>query len=214
MKMGREFVDLFEEWSKSYDQTVNGHDLEYSEVFKNYENILNSVVSRVQGHVVEFGVGTGNLTDRLLNAGLTVTGVEPSPAMRNKALEKLHGRTEIVDGDFLEFLTPEKVDSIVSTYAFHHLNNEEKAKAIADYSKLLKVGGKIVFADTMFQSKEGHQQAITDAKQLGDHNLANDLSTEYYTTTPFLEKVLEENGFTVTFDKCNQFVWIMDAEKI
>ena len=84
--MGREFIELFEEWSKSYDDTVDGHNVEYREVFLNYERILDSVVSRVHGHTIEFGVGTGNLTERLLNAGLTVTAVEPSPAMREKAL--------------------------------------------------------------------------------------------------------------------------------
>ena len=106
------------------------------------------------------------------------------------------------------------MDSIVSTYAFHHLNDEEKAKAIAIYSQLLKTGGKIVFADTMYLTKEHHKQAILDAKSSGYDNLANDLSTEYYTTIPFLEDILKENGFTVSFDKCNSFVWIMEAEKL
>lgn len=212
--MGREFIELFEEWSKSYDDTVDGHDVEYREVFLNYERILDSVVSRVHGHTIEFGVGTGNLTEKLLDAGLTVTAVEPSPAMREKAIEKLQNRTEIVDGDFFEFPKLENVDSIVSTYAFHHLNDDEKTKAIAIYSQLLKTGGKIVFADTMYLTKEHHEQAILDAKSSGYHNLANDLSTEYYTTIPFLEDILKENGFTVSFDKCNSFVWIMEAEKL
>ncbi|MFJ7974963.1 class I SAM-dependent DNA methyltransferase [Peribacillus sp. JNUCC 23] len=212
--MGREFIELFEEWSKSYDDTVDGHDVEYREVFLNYERILDSVVSRAHGHTIEFGIGTGNLTERLLNAGLTVTAVEPSPAMREKAMGKLQARTEIVDGDFFEFPKPEQVDSIVSTYAFHHLNDDEKAKAIAIYSQLLKTGGKIVFADTMYLTNIHHKQAILDAKSSGYHNLANDLSTEYYTTIPFLEEILKENGFTVSFDKCNSFVWIMEAEKL
>ncbi|KMY50886.1 class I SAM-dependent DNA methyltransferase [Peribacillus loiseleuriae] len=212
--MGREFIELFEEWSKSYDDTVDGHNLEYREVFLNYERILDSVVSRVHGHAIEFGIGTGNLTEKLLNAGLTVTAVEPSPAMREKAFEKLQHRTDIVDGDFFEFPKLENVDSIISTYAFHHLNDVEKTKAIAIYSQLLKTGGKIVFADTMYLTKEHHKQAILDAKSSGYHNLANDLSTEYYTTIPFLEDILKENGFTVSFDKCNSFVWIMEAEKL
>ncbi|WP_141994177.1 class I SAM-dependent methyltransferase [Bacillus sp. B4EP4a] len=212
--MGREFIDLFEEWSKSYDDTVGGHDIEYQEVFKHYDNILNSVTDRAHGHVLEFGVGTGNLTERLLKKGLKVSGIEPSPAMREIAVSKLDGETEIVDGDFIDFPKPEQVDSIVSTYAFHHLTDEEKEKAIAKYGKLLNTGGKIVFADTMYQSREAHEQAIQDARQAGFHNLANDLQTEYYTTIPFLEKVLEVNGYKVNFERCNQFVWIMEAEKL
>ncbi|TKH16004.1 class I SAM-dependent methyltransferase [Peribacillus simplex] len=212
--MGREFIDLFEEWSKSYDDTVSGHDIEYQEVFKNYDRILDSVTDRAHGHVLEFGVGTGNLTERLLKKGLKVSGIEPSPAMREIAVSKLRGKTEIADGDFIDFPKPEQVDSIVSTYAFHHLTDEEKEKAIANYGKLLNTGGKIVFADTMYQSREAHERAIQDARQAGFHNLANDLQTEYYTTIPFLEKALEANGYKVNFERCNQFVWIMEAEKL
>ncbi|WP_350299537.1 class I SAM-dependent DNA methyltransferase [Peribacillus frigoritolerans] len=212
--MGREFIDLFEEWSKSYDDTVSGHDIEYQEVFKHYDRILDSVTDRAHGHVLEFGVGTGNLTERLLMKGLKVSGIEPSPAMREIAVSKLRGKTEIADGDFIDFPKPEQVDSIVSTYAFHHLTDEEKEKAIANYGKLLNTGGKIVFADTMYQSREAHERAIQDARQAGFHNLANDLQTEYYTTIPFLEKALEANGYKVNFERCNQFVWIMEAEKL
>jgi putative AdoMet-dependent methyltransferase len=212
--MGREFLDLFETWSDSYDDTVIGNDIEYREVFKNYDNILDSVVTRSKGHVVEFGVGTGNLTEKLLNERHTVTGIEPSPAMRKKAVEKLQGKTDIIDGDFLDFRAPVLIDTIVSTYAFHHLTDDEKSKAIAHYGKLLKHGGKIVFADTMYQSKEAHQQAIAEAEDAGFHSLAKDLQTEYYTTIPFLQTVLEENGFKVNFDRCNNFVWIVEAEKI
>lgn len=211
--MGREFIDLFEKWADYYDETVEGHDAEYKEVFKYYERILESVAERSFGHVVEFGVGTGNLTEKLLNRGLTVTGIEPSQSMREKAQAKLGAKSEILDGDFLEFSAPEQIDTIVSTYAFHHLTDEEKGKAIAHYSQLLNSGGKIVFADTMYESKELHQQAVKDALNAGFHSLAQDLQTEYYTTIPFLQGELEKNQFTVTFDRCNPFVWIMEAVK-
>ena len=212
--MGREFLEVFEEWAEHYDATVASHDAEYREVFKNYEHILDRVARYSKGHVLEFGVGTGNLTTRLLKAGLEVTGIEPSSAMREKAIAKLRGQTSIVDGDFLDFRIEKPVDTVVSTYAFHHLTDEEKQKAILAYSKLLHRGGKIVFADTMYQSKEAHQQAIQDAKDAGLLKLATDLATEYYTTIPFLQYVLEQNGFQASFERCNQFVWIVEAEKL
>ena len=212
--MGREFLELFEEWSKSYDDTVEGKDKEYEEVFKYYEQILESVSGRVSGHVLEFGTGTGNLTKRLLDAGHIVTGVEPSGPMREKAIEKLPEGTVITDGDFLDFQVPERVDGIVSSWAFHHLTDEEKAEALAKYGAILKTGGKIVFADTMYQSADAYAQAVKDAEAAGYHNLANDLQTEYYTTIPFFQQTLEDLGFRVSFERCNQFVWIMEAEKL
>ena len=212
--MGREFIPVFDEWADHYDDTVTGHDDEYREVFNGYEEILDQVVARSKGQVLEFGVGTGNLTERLRKAGHKVLGIEPSPAMREKAMAKLSDDTIIIDGDFLEFQAEKQIDTLVSTYAFHHLTDEEKQKAIAIYSKLLCSGGKIVFADTMYPSKEEHIRAKEEAKAAGLFNLAADLATEYYSTIPFLKHILEEYGFTVSFDRCNQFVWIVEAEKI
>jgi putative AdoMet-dependent methyltransferase len=212
--MGREFLDLFEEWAESYDQSVEGYDEEYREVFANYDDILNTVADKAGNVVLEFGVGTGNLTKKLLKQGKTVYGVEPSAPMRKKAREKLGAHVSIVDGDFLQFpLPPEPVDTIASTYAFHHLTDEEKEKAIAKYGELLKKGDKIVFADTAFRDKQSFQRAVQEARARGFHNLADDLEREYYTTLDVLTKLFAEQGFSVTFTQKNAFVWVMEAVK-
>ncbi|MHC0035823.1 class I SAM-dependent DNA methyltransferase [Pseudoneobacillus sp. C159] len=212
--MGREFLDLFEQWANYYDDTVFGRDEEYKEVFLHYDHILNEVTKRSFGHVVEFGVGTGNLTSKLLGQGLVVTGIEPSPAMRKLASEKLGERAQVLDGDFLDFPELNTINTFVSTYAFHHLTDLEKEQAIEKYGKLLASGGKIVFADTMYESEEAYKRAIEDASSKGFMNLATDLKTEYYTTIPILRAILEKHGFQVRFNRCNDFVWILEAEKM
>jgi putative AdoMet-dependent methyltransferase len=211
--MGKEFLHLFEHWAQSYDSTVTGDDIQYKDVFLYYENILQEVVDRSNGHVLEFGVGTGNLTKKLLDQRFKVTGVEPSPAMRKMAEEKLGEEVSILDGDFIEFPQVENINTIVSTYAFHHLTDDEKNKAIALYSNILPKGGKIVFADTMYESMEAYNQAISDALSKGFLNLAKDLQREYYTTIPVLSNILKTNGFTVEFHRCNDFVWLMEGVK-
>ncbi|MEH7384017.1 class I SAM-dependent methyltransferase [Bacillus sp. JJ1521] len=213
--MGREFLEVFEGWADSYDQTVTGHDVEYKEVFLRYEDILNDVVHKSGLSVLEFGVGTGNLTQKLLDENKNVYGVEPSEPMREIALEKLQNYTlTIEDGDFIDFNKPaDKIDTIVSTYAFHHLNDIEKNQAFSQYSNILTKGGKIVFADTMFENKEEYTMTIQSATQKGFINLAKDLETEYYTTIPVLQEIAKENGFTVEFTRFNHFVWVMEATK-
>jgi putative AdoMet-dependent methyltransferase len=213
IKVGREFLDVFDEWSSTYDDTVVGTDPEYREVFKDYHKILEKVTDLSVGHVLEFGTGTGNLTKMLLDAGHSVTAIEPSSRMRAKAVEKLGDLVDIRDGDFLNFPLPNVIHSIVSTYAFHHLTDKEKIKAIALYGNILDAGGKLIFADTMYQSKAHQKQAIKDAIDAKFLNLAKDLQTEYYTTIPFLRSVLKENNFEVSFERCNDFVWIMEAVK-
>lgn len=133
--------------------------------------------------------------------------------MRNRAKGKLPN-VPIVDGDFLAFPMPEKnPDTIASTYAFHHLTDEEKRKAVALYSDILNESGKIVFADTVFINDAAKQAIIEEALRNNHHRLAVDLQTEYYTTIPVLRKIFEENGFRITFKQMNAFVWLIDAEK-
>ncbi|WP_281202233.1 class I SAM-dependent methyltransferase [Cytobacillus kochii] len=211
--MGKEFIELFEEWAKTYDDTVTGNDEEYKDVFLYYDQLLQEVADRATGNVLEFGPGTGNLTVKLLKRDLTVIGIEPSKSMREIAINKLQDKAKVLDGDFLNFQIDENVDTIVSSYAFHHLTDEEKSLAIEQYGKMLPSGGKIVFADTMYESVDAYQKAITDATEKGYHNLAEDLKREYYTTIPVLREIMRVNGFSVSFNRCNDFVWIMEGVK-
>ncbi|MFF2481964.1 class I SAM-dependent methyltransferase [Paenibacillus sp. NPDC058071] len=211
--MGREFIDLFDEWSKDYDLTVAGQDEQYREVFAGYDGILEAVASRSAGTVVEFGVGTGNLTERLLARGRQVYGIEPSPGMRRQIGKRALPFT-LLDGDFLQFPPlPAKVDTIVSTYAFHHLTDGEKDAAIELYGRLLGPGGKIVFADTAYRDDEERKAIQDSAREAGYDQLLNDLLTEYYTTLDVLEKAFTRYGFSVDFSRLNRYVWLMDATK-
>lgn len=211
--MGREFNDLFDEWSQTYDHTVSGIDPEYADVFAHYDEILDDVADRATGNVVEFGVGTGNLTQKLEQRGLRVFGFEPSKGMRKIAKQKMPN-VNVMDGDFLIFAKPPvQIDTIVSTYAFHHLTDAEKAQAFQTYSDLLGDGGKIVFGDTVFESEEAKAAMVRDARNKQYDRLAEDLEREYYTTISFLEDLSDKHGFSITFTKWNPFVWVMDARK-
>lgn len=209
--MPEQFNELFDRWAESYDDTVSGSDIEYREVFRRYDFILETIADRAHGFVIEFGVGTGNLTAKLSDKGLQVLGIEPSENMRKIARQKLP-KVEIVKWNFLQFPHPtQKVDTIVSSYAFHHLTDTEKEQAIKLYSELLDSGGKIVFGDTIFKDDEAKEAAYIQAKENHFHRLAEDLNTEFYTTIPKLERMLEQNGFTATFEQINDFVWIIEA---
>ncbi|MBS4201464.1 class I SAM-dependent methyltransferase [Bacillus sp. FJAT-49732] len=211
--MSTDFTALFDEWSDSYDETVAGHDPEYNEVFRNYLHILEEVVKKSKGNTIEFGVGTGNLTQLLVKSGKRVCGIEPSAGMRKVAKQKLP-EVKILQGDFLSFTHPfQFVDTIVSTYAFHHLTDDEKETAIRNYSSILGNDGKIVFADTLFEDENAKSNMILKAENSRFHRLANDLRTEYYTTIPVMKDLFEQNDFTVTFTQKNDFVWIIEAKK-
>ncbi|HSJ37461.1 MAG TPA: class I SAM-dependent methyltransferase [Planococcus sp. (in: firmicutes)] len=210
--MGREFVEIFDDWVHTYDESVSGQDPEYAAVFENYLEILAAVAKNTEGPVVEFGTGTGNLTAALLGRGLKVVGIEPNAAMRKAAKEKFP-ELVLLDGDFLDFDLPAAPKSFVSSYAFHHLTDKEKAQAIQHYASILPRGGKIVFADTVFESDEAKLGRIVYEESEGHLNLVEDLKREHYTTVPVMKAIFQDNGFDIKFTPMNDYVILMDATK-
>jgi ubiquinone/menaquinone biosynthesis C-methylase UbiE len=43
------------------------------------------------------------------------------------------------------------IDVVVSNYCLHHLRNRDKLSALAEIGRVLRPGGRLVFADMMFQ---------------------------------------------------------------
>lgn len=211
--MGREFIYLFDEWAKSYEASVTGQHKEYRDVFEGYESILQKVANASIGTVIEFGTGTGNLTLKLEAAGREVIGIEPHETMR-EITGKRCPNVQLVDGDLQNFTIENKhIDSIVSTYVFHHLTDEEKLEALKTYAKLLQPGGKIIFADTAFESEEHKKAQIKKERSRGYHEVADDLEREYYTTITKLLTMFQKAGFDVSFEQLNDYVWYMEAIK-
>lgn len=214
--MGLEFMPIFKEWAHAYDDEVNGRNQEYQEVFENYWLILAEIVKASGTHILEFGSGTGNLTEELLAAGKFVYPVEPSLEMRRVAKKKpALKNTKFVAGDMEDFPLPAKrIDTIVSNLVFHHLDATEKKRVIAKYNRLLPLNGNIVFGDTMFLSKASFDTIVTAEKAKGNQNLVADLQREYYPLIPELETIFQENGFQTNYQQMNRFVWLVKAVKV
>lgn len=212
--MGREFLTVFKDWAEEYDTVVAGGDRQYQDVFENYDDILGEIVALSGESVIEFGIGTGNLTSRLLAEGKEVWGVEPSVEMRSVAEKKLPTQVTIVDGDMQNFSKPPyPVDSIVSSYVFHHLSDDEKKDVLKNYAALLVNGGKLIFADTLFISEEEKDKLISKYPVEDYPDLIDDLNREYYPYMSTVYEGLKEAGFRkIGFTQMNSFVWIIEAE--
>lgn len=207
------FNQLFDQWASSYDETVFSQHGEYYEVFEGYETILATIVKRIgtlQKLVAEIGPGTGNLTQRLVEANHQVIAIEPSREMRQKFSEKGIQAT-LIEGSFLQLSLEEKVDAFVSSYAFHHLTLSEKREAIALMKQQLKPGGQIIFVDTAFASLKDREQILERVKAQSAHNLLEDLQTEYYELLDDLLALFKGEGFTVESEQLNRYVWLIHA---
>lgn len=150
----------FDLWSKDYDKTVQLSEESNEYPFAGYKEVLNTVYSEIKAgggkKILDIGFGTGILAKRLYDEGAEIYGVDFSVEMVNAAREKMPN-AGLYHFDFAQGLPKDlentKFDFIVSTYAIHHLTDDEKT----DFIKLLKgrlnPGGKILIGDIAFETR-------------------------------------------------------------
>ncbi len=209
------FNDLFNNWADNYDETVSLSDGEYKEVFINYNEILNETIYNIQKNkgakVIDIGSGTGNLTKIAFDFGYDVIGIEPNNKMLNIAKTKFPF-ISFVNGSFLSLpFSENSIDAIITSYAFHHLTDEEKLLAIKLFKDKLKNDGSVIIADTMYYQDSTKTDLIKDAYEKDYFSLANDLETEFYTTHKVFTDLFKSEGFNVSYKQMNKFVWILIA---
>lgn len=210
------FNSLFDDWADSYDETVYMKDGQYEEVFKNYTEILNETVRHITKYegarVLDIGAGTGNLTTVSAKAGYNTIGIEPNSKMRDHAIEK-YPSISFLSGTFLSLpIDDNSVDAIINSYAFHHLTDSEKKESVKILKRKLRNDGTIIITDTMYDSIETKEAIIKDAYDKNYATLAHDLETESYTTHAVLTELFESEGFSVSYQQMNKFVWILTAK--
>ncbi|WP_367883809.1 class I SAM-dependent methyltransferase [Thermococcus peptonophilus] len=127
--------------------------------------------------------------------------------MRNVFREKWG--FEPIDGHFLEILLPEgSADTVVSTYAFHHVPDEEKGEAIKEMLHVLKPGGALIIADVMFESED-------EKRRIGEEDgILEEVLEEYFATLDHLGgTIFERLDVEWKAERVNRYVWVVAAEK-
>lgn len=106
------------------------------------------------GHrVLEVGCGTGNLVLRAqrMHPGAELVGIDPDPLALARARRKAarSGWTVRFDqGKAGELPYPdESMDRVLSAFMFHHLDDAEKRRALAEVRRVLRPGGQLHLVD-------------------------------------------------------------------
>jgi ubiquinone/menaquinone biosynthesis C-methylase UbiE len=202
----------FDGWAKNYDKDVK-IDQGSLKIYKNYEVILDTVFKKAtkdvdkQVEALEIGVGTGNLANRFLSEGFNITGLDQSREMLNVAKEKFPN-LKLRLGEFLKIpFENNTFDIIVSTYAFHHLNDAEKGVAIKEMLRVLRSNGKIIIGDLMFQSEKEKQKII---KNLTKKQI-EEIEDEYYSNIELLQTEFKKYGKTVNVVQIDELNFVIEV---
>jgi ubiquinone/menaquinone biosynthesis C-methylase UbiE len=105
--------------------------------------------------VVDLGSGDGQLSIPLARQGAQVLGVDVSPGMTSALQSQAHrlglNKLEAITVPVEELDLPAaSADLIVSSYALHHVRDQDKGELVKDAARWLRPGGRLVIADMMF----------------------------------------------------------------
>jgi len=139
--------------SKNYDQCP-GHGIRTEQEKEAWKNLLILAVGSDKQKILDVGTGTGAMGLVLAEMGHDVTGIDLSEGMLNKAREKaktanLHVEFKIGDAERLSF--PDNTfDVVINRHLLWTLPYPEKA--IKDWYRVLKSGGRVVILDGNFKN--------------------------------------------------------------
>ncbi|CAH2214915.1 MerR family transcriptional regulator [Tepidibacter aestuarii] len=202
----------FDDWSKSYDEFVK-KDNTILQIYKNYDKVLHEVFVKstknlkISSKFLEIGVGTGNLSKVFLDENYDITGIDQSREMLNTAKQKFP-ELKLRLGEFLKIPFENNIfDSIVSTYAFHHLNDEEKIIAIQEMLRVLKSDGKIIIGDLMFENELSKNEIFKTLSR----DQVNEIEDEYYSNIEFLKIEFEKYNKYINYTKIDKLNYIVEV---
>lgn len=204
----------FNSWAKSYDKSVEKN-IGKLKIYEKYQEVLNTVHTiAITGidktsKILDIGVGTGNLSKKFLEAGyISIIGLDQSRDMLNVAKDKLPN-LKLRLGEFLKIpFDNNSFDVIVSTYAFHHLNEEEKSVAIKEMLRVLKDNGKIVIGDLMFENEDEKKKIYTS---LSIEEIA-EIEDEYYSNIALLKTEFAKYDKKVNAHPIDRLVFVINIE--
>jgi SAM-dependent methyltransferase len=144
--------------AKNWDEHVE--DLERVASSAGFLDLRNHVLELAhlgaQDRVLDIGAGTGLLALAAAPRVAHVSALDVSPAMCHHLERKftqlgLENTEALVNGATDLPLADGSLDVVVSNYCFHHLSDRDKIRALAQIARVLRPGGRLVFADMMFR---------------------------------------------------------------
>ncbi len=198
----------FDTWSGEYDESIERHSKGYP--FEAYYNVLSYVQGLVkldeEVKILDIGIGTGLLTKELYKKGAKIYGIDFSKKMLEIAKIKMpKGIFYCCDfkSGLPKELKEEKFDYIVSSYAIHHINEDEKVEFIKELKNRLKEKGKIIIADVAFETKE----KMNECKRISGKHWDDD---EYYIILEDIKRKMNNLNLDIKYTQISSCAGVLE----
>jgi len=208
----------------NHDEDAAGYDAdvlnESHPIRAGYEATLNWVSEQADiqpGDVVlDLGSGTGNLSLRVPDCADLVC-VDISAKMTEIARDKLKTRPNVrfIHVDLLEYFhqDDQRFDAIVSTYAVHHLTEDEKLVLFQHVWDRLDPGGRAVFGDLMVENESAVEELKAHFRANGHPDVTFDMDEEFFWRVEPSVIALTDLGFEVQMERFSELSWGIAARK-
>ena len=163
---------------------------------ENHSELIMTKIPRVAKRILDVGSGSGNLAQKLLNAGYEVDCVIPSEYLAEAVKEKLDGHGKIHICKFEDLNCLERFDVIIFSESFQYVNMEISLKKV---QKMLSIGGHLLICDFFHLN-------VSEKSLMGGGHRWTAFQEVIGNTT--LTKIYDENitnGTAPTVDFLNQF---------
>lgn len=214
----KQWVDMwgFDNKAVKFDKMVRDKANDELGLFSMYDDILVDIRNRIIEYkakkVIDIGCGTGNLCGELSDS-IEVIGIDQSLEMILQAKNK-YKNMNLKLGNFLdEPFIKNSADIVVTTYAFHSLNYEEKKVALNNMIDYLNDKGKIIIVDFMFNNEEERQKCRQNLLSKGKDNLWEVINNKYYTNVDELINYVSTIGLKIKVKHIINFTWAVEIEK-
>lgn len=214
----KQWIDMwgFDNKAVKFDEMLRDKTNDELGLFSMYDEILDDIRNRIIKYnakkVIDIGCGTGNLCGELSDS-IEVLGIDQSLEMILQVKNK-YRNMNLKLGNFLdEPVIKNNADIVVTTYAFHSLNHEEKKIAINNMINYLNDNGKIIIADFMFNNEEERAVCRENLLSKGKNNLWEVINNKYYTNVSELINYISTIGLKIKVQHIINFTWSIEIEK-
>ena len=201
----------FDKWAQEYDKDVKECYLNKEYPFDGYFDVFDIILNQIQknSRILDVGFGTGILTKQIYDKGCIVYGIDFSEKMVFISKEKMPNATFYqvdFNDDLPNELKQEKFDYIISTYAFHHLDDNKKVDFIIELSKMLNESGNIIIGDISFKNQNEQKVCKSKAQDGWDND-------EIYIIADKIIPQLQLKGFNVEYNQISSCSGILKIQK-